>query len=106
MPVNALLVNDENQTNKASTIRATICKAVHELGKDNLGIKASEVGTHLIRTLCTTTLSLQGVDPENIKLAGRWNSDQFLKYIRKNTTIANMTAKISTKSNINLQTLN
>ena len=105
-PVNAILVNDEIRLIKASTIRETIRKAVQALGEENLGINASEVGTHSIRTLCATMLSLQGVDLENIKMAGRWNSDQFLKYIRKNTTIANMTEKISTTSNRNLQTLN
>ena len=46
--VNAILVNDENQLIKASTIQATICKVVHKLGEANLGIKASEVGTHSI----------------------------------------------------------
>ena len=105
-PINTILVRKKPRLIKASTIRTKIRGAVIKLGESNLGIKASKVGTHSIRTSCATMLSLQGEDSENIKIAGRWNSDQFLKYIRKNTTISSMTTKISTKSNRNLQTMN
>jgi hypothetical protein len=105
-PINTILVNDEPRLIKASTVRTTIRRAVLTLGEANLGIKASKVGTHSIRTSCATMLSLQGEHPENIKIAGRWNSDQFLKYIRRNTTIISITTKISAKSNRNLRSLN
>ena len=57
-PVNVFLVNDKIRLIKASTIRETIRKAVQALREENLGIKASGVGTHSIRTSCATMLSL------------------------------------------------
>ena len=49
----------------------------------NLGFASEDVGTHSIRSGGAMALCLAKVDTYIIKLQGRWKSDAFLKYIRK-----------------------
>ena len=49
----------------------------------NLGFSGDDVGTHSIRAGGATTMVLAKVDTYVIKLQGRWKSDAFMKYIRK-----------------------
>ena len=53
------------------------------IGEDKLGFPASELGTHSIRSGAAMAMCLEGVETFQIKLIGRWSSDAFLRYIRK-----------------------
>jgi hypothetical protein len=56
---------------------------VRALGKDVLGFEAWEVGTHSIRSAAAMAMYLAGVPVYTIMLIGRWSSDAFLRYIRR-----------------------
>ena len=60
-----------------------IQSTVSSIGKDKLGFTADEVGTHLIRSSFAMQLYLQNESVYTIMLQGRWKSDSFLLYIRK-----------------------
>jgi hypothetical protein len=48
-----------------------------------LGFQANEIGTHSIRSGGAMAMKLSGAEDSTIRLIGRWKSDSFLKYIRK-----------------------
>ena len=56
---------------------------VHTLGKSQPGFTAADVGTHSIRSSCAMQMYLQGAMVYTIMLQGRWSSDAFLLYIRR-----------------------
>jgi hypothetical protein len=56
---------------------------VTAIGKDVLGFEAWEVGTHSIRSAAAMAMYLAGVPIYTIMLIGRWSSDAFLRYIRR-----------------------
>ena len=60
-------------------IRAT----VNTIGKKILGFTGDDVGTHSIRSSCAMQMYLQGAMVYTIMLQGRWSSDAFLLYIRR-----------------------
>jgi hypothetical protein len=51
---------------------------VIHVGEDNLGFKASEMGTHSIRSGAAMAMYLANVTVFTIMLIGRWSSDAFL----------------------------
>lgn len=53
------------------------------MGEATLGFKASEIGTHSIRSGAAMAMYLVGVPVFTIMLIGRWSSDAFLRYIRR-----------------------
>ena len=57
--------------------------AVIEVGEDSLGFKANEVGTHSIHAGTAMQMYLGEYPVYTIMLIGRWSSDAFLRYIRK-----------------------
>jgi hypothetical protein len=57
--------------------------AVEAIGVDRLGIKKEEVGTHSIRSGAAMAMYLGECPVYTIILIGRWSSDAFLGYIRK-----------------------
>jgi hypothetical protein len=57
--------------------------AVETIGEDVLGYKADEVGTHSLRSGSAMAMYLVGVPVYTIMLIGRWSSDAFLRYIRR-----------------------
>ena len=57
--------------------------AVISIGEDVLGIKAEEVGTHSIRSGAAMSMYLGECPVYTIMMIGRWSSDAFLLYIRK-----------------------
>ena len=67
----------------ARNISAAVRHAVDYIGVDSLGFTSADVGTHSIRSGAAMALQLSGVPPHLIKLLGRWKSDSFLCYIRK-----------------------
>jgi len=56
---------------------------VKALGEDRLGFRAPEIGTHSIRSSAAMAMYLAGVPVYTIMLIGRWSSDAFLRYIRR-----------------------
>jgi hypothetical protein len=59
--------------------------AVQKKGEKGLGFKANEIGTHSIRSggAMAMYLAEPQIPTYTIQLLGRWRSDAFLKYIRK-----------------------
>jgi len=56
---------------------------VTAIGEDVLGFKATEIGTHSIRSSAAMSMYLANVAVYTIMLIGRWSSDAFLRYIRR-----------------------
>ena len=67
----------------SSSIRNQIKTAVKIIGPKTLGFGPNEVGTHSIRSGGAMALFLADVSPLTIMMIGRWRSDAFLLYIRK-----------------------
>ena len=57
--------------------------AVKAIGEDVLNIQVAEIGTHSIRSGAAMAMFLGGCPVYLIMLIGRWSSDAFMKYIRK-----------------------
>lgn len=53
------------------------------IGEEKLGFKPTEVGTHSIRSGAAMAMYLDNLPVFTIMLLGRWKSDAFLNYIRK-----------------------
>jgi hypothetical protein len=67
----------------AKQMRAHIIAHVNKIGPDKLGIDIKRVGTHSLRSSCAMLLYLAEVRTSTIMLLGRWKSDAFLLYLRK-----------------------
>jgi hypothetical protein len=63
----------------------TLRSAARKIGENSLGFKANELGTHSIRSggAMAMYLATPQIQTYTIQLIGRWLSDAFLKYIRK-----------------------
>ena len=57
--------------------------AVVAVGEDRLGFKKEEVGTHSIRSGAAMAMYLGDCPIYTIMMMGRWSSEAFLRYIRK-----------------------
>ena len=64
-------------------VLAKLRAAATAIGKDNLGFVADDLGLHSIRSGAAMSMYLAGVPVFTIMLIGRWSSDAFLRYIRK-----------------------
>ena len=60
-----------------------IREVVKTFGKEDLGFDYTEIGTHSIRSSTAMQLFLNKYPTYQIMLLGRWCSDSFLKYIRR-----------------------
>jgi hypothetical protein len=67
----------------AKQVRAHIISHVHKLGPEQFGINIKRVGTHSLRSSCAMLLYLAEIRTSTIMLLGRWKSDAFLLYLRK-----------------------
>ena len=67
----------------SSQTRHHIRYTVECMGEATLGVKAENVGTHSLRSSCAMLLYLGQVRTSTIMLLGRWKSDAFLLYLRK-----------------------
>ena len=75
--------SDENYFITQDEIRKHIKVQVDLIGKNILGFTSKQVGTHSIRSSFAMQLYLAGTPVTTIMLQGRWNSDSFLLYIRR-----------------------
>ena len=62
---------------------ASLRYMVVAIGEDVLGLKKEQVGTHSIRSGAATATNLGECPVYTIMLIGRWSSDAFLRYVRK-----------------------
>ena len=68
-------------------IRSKIRATVDAIGKENLGFESKDVGCHSIRSGAAMALYLGHVPVLTIMIIGRWKSDAFLRYIRKQVAL-------------------
>jgi hypothetical protein len=69
---------------KSDLILRRLRLGVTLIGKDELGYGPEEVGLHSLRSGAAMSMYLQGIPVYVIMLLGRWSSDAFLRYIRRN----------------------
>ena len=62
---------------------ASLRAAVEAIGEEKIGFKSSEIGTHSIPSGAAMVMFLDKIPVYVIMIIGRWSSDVFLKYIRK-----------------------
>ena len=68
---------------KATNMMKHLKATVNVIGKDKLGFDGDEVGTHSIHSSLAMSLYLKKRMISTIMLIGRWSSDAFLLYIRR-----------------------
>ena len=57
--------------------------AAKAIGEDKLGFKISEIGTHSLRSGVAMAMTLDQIPVYVVMMIGRWSSNTFLKYTRK-----------------------
>ncbi len=61
----------------------TLESGVAAVGHEKVGIQKGEIGTHSIRSGAAMAMYLGECPVYTIMMIGRWSSDAFLRYIRK-----------------------
>lgn len=82
-PVSAVWKNDRIEHITSKQIVDAINTAATSIGCESLGVKKGDFGTHSIRSGGAMAMYLDEVPIYTIMMIGRWSSDAFLKYIRK-----------------------
>ena len=78
-----VLVGGELRQLTSKEVLNRLRAVVRSIGFDHLGFKDSDIGTHSIRSSAAMSMYLAGVPVFTIMLIGRWSSDAFLRYIRR-----------------------
>jgi hypothetical protein len=95
LQLNTIIDKGRLYTIPSSTILEKIRAAVRALGKDKLGFTEDDVGTHSNRSGGAMGMYLSGTPVYTIMLLGRWSSDAFMCYIRKQ--VLSMSHRVSSK---------
>ena len=82
-PVSAVWRNSRIEHISSKEMVQALQAAVESVGEDKLGIKKEDVGTHSIRSGAAMAMYLGECPVFTIMMIGRWSSDAFLRYIRK-----------------------
>jgi len=82
-PINYVELDGRSFTIPSSLILLRLRQVVSSLGQSVLGFTAEEIGTHSNRSGGAMGMFLAGTPVYTIMLMGRWSSDAFMKYIRK-----------------------
>jgi hypothetical protein len=83
-PVNAFLDEAGNiQLIKSKTVCEKLRAAAMAIGPDKLGYSWKDIGTHSLRSGAAMAMYLSDTPVFTIMLIGRWSSDAFLRYIRR-----------------------
>ena len=82
-PVNSYMAKKKVKQITSNQVRNYIRLIVAEIGAAKLGIDINRVGTHSLRTSAAMLLYLAEVRTSTIMLLGRWKSDAFLLYLRR-----------------------
>jgi hypothetical protein len=81
--VSTVVCNDKRSLVTGAFLSTKLRDAARALGEDVLGFPADDIGTHSIRSGGAMAMYLAGVPVFTIMLIGRWSSDAFLRYIRR-----------------------
>jgi hypothetical protein len=76
-------------------VRSHLRLATGRIGADRLRFDPNEIGTHSICSGSARAMYLAGVPAFTIMLIGRWSSDAFLRYIRRQ--VQEFSAGVSSK---------
>ena len=84
-PINSYLIGKKFYSITAKNAINALRIAVSSKDESDLGIKAHEIGTHSIRSGGAMAMYLASpqIPTYTIQLIGRWKSDAFLQYIRR-----------------------
>jgi hypothetical protein len=82
-PINLVWSGGDYYTIPSSLVLQRIRTVVDLLGFEKLGFTSSDVGTHSNRSGGAMGMFLAGTPVYTIMLMGRWSSDAFMRYIRK-----------------------
>ena len=82
-PVNSFMIKGKNYRITNNNITKALRSAVDQMTNFDLGFDSKEVGTHSIRSGGAMALCLAKTDVYMVMIIGRWKSDSFMKYIRK-----------------------
>jgi hypothetical protein len=82
-PISAVLSGSRITHVTGKQVANVLKDTVRAIGENVLNIKADEVGTHSLRSGAAMAMFLGGLPVYLIMLMGRWSSDAFLRYIRK-----------------------
>lgn len=82
-PVNTFYHRGKLTYVDAADVKCKLRAAATVLGPDRLGYSADDIGTHSLRSGAAMAMYLNDVPVYTIMLVGRWSSDAFLKYIRR-----------------------
>jgi hypothetical protein len=73
----------QNPLISGSELLSRLRIAAASIGSDELGFTPDQIGLHSARSGAAMAMYLAGVPVFTIMLLGRWSSDAFLRYIRK-----------------------
>ena len=79
--------NGELQAVSARTITNALKKSVRLLKLEEVGVHASLVSIHSLRSGGATVMHLNGIPDTIIEKMGRWSSDTFLIYMQEQLSI-------------------
>ena len=82
-PVNVFMSNNKRHMVSSTDAMKSIRAAAIRYGENKLGFKHTEIGTHSLRSGAAMAMYLDEVPVYTIMLIGRWSSDAFLLYIRR-----------------------
>jgi hypothetical protein len=78
-----LLENNSIYKFSGKNLLTHLWRAADSLGPEKLGYTSDQIGLHSARSGVAMAMYLAGVPMFTIMLLGRWSSDAFLRYIRK-----------------------
>ena len=82
-PLSAVWRHDRIEHISSEEMVQSLRAAVIAIGEDILGVSADDIGTHSIRSGAAMAMYLGECPVFTIMLIGRWSSQAFLRYIRK-----------------------
>ena len=82
-PISTVYLRGRRSNVTSKQMTNALQDAIRVIGEDVLNIKTSDVGTHSIRSGAAMAMFIGGCPVFMIMLIGRWSSDAFMKYIRK-----------------------
>ena len=82
-PVNSFCLNGKQYRITDRNIANALHSTIDTMQDFNLGFSGKDIGTHSIRSGGAMAMCLAKVDQYMIMIIGRWKSDSFMKYIRK-----------------------
>jgi hypothetical protein len=83
IPINIVFDHKRTKQLPSDLFLKTICHTAKDMGSDRLGFGPEEVGTHSNRSGGAMSMFLSSTPVYTIMLIGRWSSDTFMRYIRK-----------------------